>query len=163
VGPSDGGPQRHSPEGPKLRLSRYAGAFPGPNRNLGYVMSAALELSPLVAMIAISAFAGEFAWHYVRWRRQHRGDLPMTPFSLRRYWAFRAKGVGAAIVLALFAATIAVGLADSTLGGYLFFGVGVAVLVIFMTAYYTWRLRTIARWWGRGAEAESDPARNRKR
>ena len=140
------------------------GALPGPNRNLGQVMSAALELIPLVPMLAISAFAGEFAWHYVRWRRQHRGtDLPMTPFSLRRYWAFRAKGVGAAIVLALFVAAIAVGLADSTLGGYLFFGVGVVVLVIFVTAYYTWRLRTIASWWGRGAEGESDPARNRKR
>ena len=127
-------------------------------------MSDALPLIPLVAMLAISAFAGEFAWHYVRWRRQHwRTDLPITPFSLRRYWAFRAKGVGAAIVLALFAATIAVGLADSTLGGYLFFGVGAAVLIVFMTAYRTWRARSIARWWWRRAEAASDPARNRKR
>jgi hypothetical protein len=126
-------------------------------------MSGALQLIPFVAMLAISAFAGEFAWHYVRWRRQHHGDLPMAPFTLRRYWAFRAKGVGAAIVLALFAAAIAVGLADSTVGGYLFFGVGAAVLAVFMTAYYTWRLRTIARWWGRGDTADRDPARNRKR
>ena len=126
-------------------------------------MSGALQLIPFVAMLAISAFAGEFAWHYVRWRRQHQSHLPMAPFSLRRYWAFRAKGVGAAIVLALFAAAIAVGLADTTVGGYLFFGVGAAVLAVFMTAYYTWRLRTIARWWGRGDTADRDPARNRKR
>jgi hypothetical protein len=126
-------------------------------------MRGALQLVPFVAVLTISAFAGEFAWHYVRWRRQHQGDLPMAPFSLRRYWAFRAKGVGAAIVLALFAAAIAVGLADSTVGGYLFFGVGMAVLVVFMTAYYTWRLRTIARWWGRGDAAGRDPARNRKK
>jgi hypothetical protein len=126
-------------------------------------MSGALQLIPFVAMLAISAFAGEFAWHYVRWRLQHQSDLPMAPFSLRRYWAFRAKGVGAAIVLALFAAAIAVGLADSTVGGYLFFGVGAAVLAVFMTAYYTWRLRTIARWWGRGDTADGNPARNRKR
>jgi hypothetical protein len=127
-------------------------------------MSDALPLIPLVAMLALSAFAGEFAWHYVRWRRQHwRTDLPMTPFSLRRYWAFRAKGVGAAIVLALFAATIAVGLADSTLGGYLFFGVGIAVLIVLMTAVRTWWTRRIVGSWWRRAEAASDPARNRKR
>jgi hypothetical protein len=87
----------------------------------------------------------------------------MTPFSLRRYWAFRAKGVGAAIVLALFATTIAVALADSTLGGYLFCGVGVAVLIVFMTALFTWAARSRARWRWRRAEATSDPARNRKR
>ena len=125
-------------------------------------MGAELQLIPVVAMVGISAFAGEFAWHYVRWRLQHRGtDLPMTPFSLRRHWGFRAKGVGAAIVLTLYAAAIAVGLADSRLGGYLFFGVGVAVLVIFMTAFYTWRARTIARGWWHRAEAENDPARRR--
>jgi hypothetical protein len=48
-------------------------------------------------------------------------------------------------VLALYAAAIAVGFADSTLGGYLVFGVGVAVLIVFMTAYYTWRFRSIWR------------------
>lgn len=123
-----------------------------------------LQLIPVVAMLGLSAIAGEFAWHYLRWRLQHRGtDLPLTPFSLRRYWGFRAKGVGAAIVLALYGAAIAVGLANSTLGGYLFFGVGVAVLVIFMTAYYTWRARTIARGWWRRAEAKNDPARTPQR
>lgn len=72
----------------------------------------------------------------------------MTPFSLRRYWGFRAKGVGAAIVVALYVAAIAVGLADSTPGGYLFFAVGVVVLVIFMTAVGTWGARARARsWW----------------
>lgn len=80
----------------------------------------------------------------------------MTPFSLRRYWGFRAKGIGAAIVVALYAGAIAVGLADSTLGGYLFFGVGVAVLIIFMMAFYTWRARSVARRWWRRAEAEND-------
>jgi hypothetical protein len=124
-------------------------------------MSTLVQLIPIMAVLAVSAFAGEFAWHYIRWRRQHSGtDLPMTPLSLRRYWGFRAKGVGAAIVLALYAATIAVGFADSTLGGYLFFGVGTAVLVIFMTAVSAWWARRIAMSWWRRAEAENDPTRS---
>jgi hypothetical protein len=123
-----------------------------------------LQLIPLVALLAISVLAGEFAWHYVRWRLHHRGvDIPMTPFSPRHYWGFRAKGVGAAIVLALYLATIAIGLADSALGGYLFFGVGVVVLAIFMTAIGTLWARAVARSWWRRAEAQNDPARNHRR
>jgi hypothetical protein len=95
-------------------------------------------LAPLVA--------GELAW---QWLRRRRGD------------GRGGVGVGAAIAVVLETAAVAIGIANGTLGGYLVFGIGVVSIVIFMTAYYAWRARRIARrWWGR-AEAENDPRQNR--
>jgi hypothetical protein len=126
-------------------------------------MGAVLQLIPLLAFLVAIAFAGELAWHYLRWRRLHQGvDIGTMPFSLGRYYGLRAKGAGAGIALALFVAAIAIGLANPTLGGYLFVGVGIAAFVILMTAYYVWRARAISRRWWRRAEAENDPARNRQ-
>lgn len=70
-------------------------------------------------------------------------------------------GIGAAIAVALEAAVLGIGIVNRTLGGYLLFGIGVVTIVIFMTAYYAWRARRIAKsWWGR-AQAENDPSRSR--
>jgi len=112
-------------------------------------MSPVLQLIPLLVWLVALALAGELAWHWLRWRRLHRGiDIGTLPWSLRGYWGLRAKGVGAGIALALFASAITIGLANPTLGIYLFVGVCTATLVILMTAYYVWRFRSFSRrWW----------------
>lgn len=111
-------------------------------------MGALLQLMPAVAFLVVIVVAGEVAWHYARWRRLHPGlDIGTTQLRLSRYWGLHTKGAGAAIAVALFAAAIAIGLANETLGGYLFFGLGIVALGILMTAYYVWRIRAIARRW----------------
>ncbi len=149
-----------------VRLAVFSTSAPRPCRTgkLRKVMGAAVQLIPLIAFLVAIALAGELAWHYLRWRRLRQGtDIGMMPFSLGRYWGLGAKGAGAGIALALFAAAIAVGLANPTLGGYIFIGVGIAAFVVLMTAYYVWRARSISRRWWRRAEAENDPERNRQR
>jgi hypothetical protein len=124
-------------------------------------MGAVLQIIPLLAVLIAIALAGELAWQYLRWRRLNHGtDIGAMPFSLGLYYALGAKGAGAGIALALFVAAIAIGIANPTLGGYMIFGVGIAALVILMTAYYVWRARATSRRWWRRAEAENDPARN---
>jgi hypothetical protein len=105
-----------------------------------------LQVLAVMAIFLAPAVAGELAW---QWLRQRRGE------------GRRIVGVGAAIAVALVAADIAISIANPTLGGYLLFGIGVVTIVIFMTAYYAWRARSIAKRWWRRAEAENDPSRKR--
>jgi hypothetical protein len=105
-----------------------------------------LQVLAVIASLLAPAVAGEVAW---QWLRRRRGD------------GRRRVGVGAAIAIVLEAAAVGIGIANGTLGGYLVFGIGVGTIVIFMTAYYAWRARRIARWWWGRAEAENDPSRDR--
>ena len=106
----------------------------------------ALQVLAVIAIFLAPAVAGELAWQWLRRRRGH-GRLIV--------------GVGAGIGVALVAVDLAIDIANPTLGGYLLFGIGVVTIVIFMTAYYAWRARSIAKRWWRRAEAENDPNRNR--
>jgi hypothetical protein len=105
-----------------------------------------LQVLAVMAIFLVPAVAGELAWQWIR-RRRGSGR--------------RVVGVGAAIAVALVAADIAIDIANPTLGGYLLFGIGVVTIVIFMTTYYAWRARSIAKRWWRRAEAENDPSHNR--
>jgi hypothetical protein len=99
-----------------------------------------MQVVALMAFLLATPIAGELAW---QWLRRRRGS------------GRRIVGVGAAVGTALVAAVVGIGIANRTLGGYLLFGIGVITIVIFMTAYYAWRARSIAnRWWGR-AEAKN--------
>lgn len=106
----------------------------------------ALQILAVVAIFLAPAAAGELAW---QWLRRRRGD------------GRRIVGVGGAIGVVLVAADLAIGIANPTFGGYLLFGIGAVTIVIFVTAYYAWRARSIAKRWWRRAEAENDPDRNR--
>jgi uncharacterized membrane protein len=105
-----------------------------------------LQVLAVIAIFLAPAVAGELAW---QWLRRRRGG------------GRRIVGVGAAIAVALVAADLAIGITSPMLGGYLLFGIGVVTIVVFMTAYYAWRARRIAKRWWRRAEAENDPSRNR--
>ncbi len=105
-----------------------------------------LRVLAVIGIFLAPAVAGELAW---QWLRRRRGD------------GRRIVGVGAATAIALVAADLALDVANPTLGGYLLFGIGVVTIVIFMTSYYAWRARSIAKRWWRRAEAENDPTRKR--
>jgi hypothetical protein len=111
-------------------------------------MGAVMQLFAFFAFLVAVAFAAELAWHWLRWRRLREGiDIGTMPWSVGRLYGFRPKGAAAGFGLALVAGAIALGVANPQLGGYLVFGIGIVAGVILMTAYYAWRLRTIARWW----------------
>jgi hypothetical protein len=97
-----------------------------------------------VPVLFLPAVAGELAWRWIRGRHGRRRWFP---------------GVGAAVGILLVAASVAIGITNETLGGYPLFAIGVASLVILMTAYYAWRARAIAfRWWQR-SRAGNDQSR----
>jgi peptidoglycan/LPS O-acetylase OafA/YrhL len=105
-----------------------------------------LQVVVVIGIFLAPAVAGELAWQWLRRRRRY---------------GRRIVGVGAATAIALVAADLALDVANPTIGGYLLFGIGVVTIVIFMTAYYAWRARNIAKRWSRRAEAENDPSRKR--
>jgi hypothetical protein len=113
-------------------------------------MGAVLQVLPLLAFLVAVAFAAELAWHWLRrWQLRKGVDIGTMPQSLGRFYGLGPKGAAAGFGLALVAGAVALGFANPTLGGYVVFAIGVVTIVILMTAYYAWRLRAIARWWGR--------------
>jgi hypothetical protein len=113
-------------------------------------MGAALQVLAMLAFLVAVAFAAELAWHWLRWRQLRNGvDIGTMPGSVGRFYGFRPRGAAAGFGLALVAAAVALGVANPTVGGYVLFGIGLVTGIILMTAYYAWRLRAIARWWGR--------------
>ncbi len=105
-----------------------------------------LQVSAVMAFLFAPPIAGELAWRWWRGRRPR---------------SRRVIGVGAGVALVLEAAVVALGLANREVAGYLLFGIGMITIVIFMTAYYAWRARSVAKRWWRRAETENDPSRNR--
>lgn len=113
-------------------------------------MGVVLPVLALVAFLVAVAFAAELAWHWLRSKQLRKGvDIGTMPGSIGRFYGFHPRGAAAGFGLALVAAAFALGVANPTVGGYVLFGIAVVTGIIFMTAYYAWRLRAIARWLGR--------------